>query len=216
MRKVLAGVTVLAVVATLGPMIAPAAAEDSGKVVTLESRAAGNRAPWRGGGGDGMRFQCLWLQSSINYAGHVNMIEFDYYSGTFPATFNNCKILLCHTTKTALEATFANNYTGNTPVQVFSGTETLSGSGWIDCHITPNTFNYNNTNNLLMEISWNGDNGRDIYMYRASGTSRRMYSYTYNASSGTVYAQAQRIRLHLATMTGVSPTSLGRVRAIYR
>jgi hypothetical protein len=207
----------IALALTLGPTVFPVAAEDSGKVVIVESSSNGNRAPWRGGGGDAMRFQCLWLQSAINYAGYINMIEFNYYSGTLPASFNSCRMLLCHTDKTTLEATFANNYTGNTPVEVFNGTQTLTGSGWIDTPIKPNTFDYNNTKNLLLEVVWNGDNGSDVYCYRANGASRRCYAYSSTASSGTVYTgEAQYIRLHIGTMTGVAPTSLGRVRALFR
>jgi len=215
MRKI-AVLTTLATIAVLVSGVVPAAAEDSGKVIIVESGSMGNRAPWRGSGGNAMRFQCLWLQSSINYAGYINVIEFQYSSGTLPASFNNCRILLCHSTKTALEATFANNYTGNTPVEVFNGTETLSGSGWLDTHITPNKFNYNNRDNLLMEVVWNGDNGRDVYCNRASATARRCYSYSHTSPTGTVYAQAQVIRFHIGTMTGVTPTSLGRVKTLFR
>jgi hypothetical protein len=210
-------IIVLGVALALGPMALTAAAEDSGKVVIVETRSNANRAPWRGGGGDAIRFQCLWLQTAINYAGYINVVEFEYGSGTVPAIFNNCRILLCHSTKTTLEATFANNYTGNTPVEVFNGTETINGTGWINIGITPNKFNYNNSNNLLMEVVWNGDNGRDVYCYRANGSSRRCYSYSSTASSGTVYAsEAQYIRLHIGTMTAAEPTSLGRVRAMFR
>jgi hypothetical protein len=216
-QRVLFAITALAIITTIGPEATPAAAEDSGKVVEVETRSDPNRVPWRGGLGDGIRFQCLWLQNAINYAGYVNKIEFNYFSGTLPASFNNCKILLCHSTKTALEATFANNYTGNTPVEVFSGTETLSGSGWLDTHITPNKFNYNNSHNLLMDVVWNGDNGRDVFCYRANGASRRCYSYTYTATTGIVYTmEAQYIRLTLGTMPGVEPTSLGRVKTLFR
>ncbi len=217
MKKVVFAITALAFTTTLGPKVTHAAAGDSGKVVEVETRSDPNRVPWRGGLGDGIRFQCLWLQSAINYAGYVNMIEFYYYSGSFPASFNNCKILLCHSTKTVLEATFANNYTGNTPAEVFSGTETLSGSGWIDTHIKPNVFNYNNRDNLLMEVVWNGDNGRDVFCYRASGASRRCYSYTSTATRGIVYTmEAQYIRLTLGTMPAVYVTSLGRVKTLLR
>jgi len=216
MNKLRLAIWALAALTMLGPAVL-AAAEDSGKVVVVETPTDPNRVPWRGGLGDGIRFQCLWFQSAINYAGYLNAIEFSYYSGTLPASFNNCKILLCHSRKTTLEATFANNYTGSTPVEVFNGTQTLSGSGWLDAHITPNLFNYDNVNNLLLEIVWNGDDGRDVFCYRASGASRRCYSYDYNATSGIVYTtEAQYIRLTFGTMPGVAPTSLGRLRALYR
>ncbi len=217
MKKAAFAVTAFALITTWGPKVTPAAAEDSGKVVTVETPSDPNRVPWRGGLGDGIRFQCLWLQSGVNYAGSVNKIEFSYFSGTLPATFNNCKILLCHSTKTVLEATFANNYTGNTPVEVFNGTQTLNGSGWIDIRITPNAFNYNNRDNLLMDVVWNGDNGRDVFCYRAGGSSRRCYSYDYNATTGIVYTtEAQYARLTLATMPAVEATSLGRVKTLFR
>jgi hypothetical protein len=214
-KVILALFTLLAAV---GPVVGTAIAEeDTGKAVILETIAASNRAPWRGGAGNAIRFQCLWFQSSINQAGNINQIEFNYSSGTLPATFNNCHILLCHSTKTSLETTFANNYTGNTPVQVFNGTQTLSGSGWLDTHITPNLFNYNNTANLLMEITWDGDSGSDVYCSRGSGTARRCYNTTSaTATTGTTYSESQYIRLHIATMTGVAPTSLGRVKALYQ
>lgn len=217
MKKAFLMVTVFAVIGNLGPYATPAAAEDSGKVVILESYANSNRAPWRGGGGNAIRWQCLWFQSSINYAGYINQIEFYYGSGSLPASFNDCHILLCHTTKTALEATFANNYTGNTPVEVFSGTQTLTAGPWLNMGTKPNLFNYNNRDNLLMEITWNGDSGRDVYCWRGSGTYRRCYNTSSStATTGTRYNESQYIRLHIGTMTGVAPTSLGRVKTLFR
>jgi len=217
MKKIIPIVAAAAVTVPIALAGAPAAAEASGKVVTVETPSDANRVPWRGGLGDGIRFQCLWFQRDIDYAGYLNRIEFSYFSGTLPASFNNCKILLCHTTKTMLEATFANNYTGNTPVEVFSGTQTLTGSEWLDIHVTPDTFDYNNSDNLLLDIVWDGDNGRDVFCYRAGGASRRCYSYTSTATAGTVYTmEAQYIRLTLGTMPAVAPTSLGRVKTLFR
>lgn len=204
------------VLLTAALVVAASTVGASGKVVVVETQGGGNRAPWRGAAGNAMRFQCLWFQSGINYAGYINKIEFDNYRGE-SGSFNNCKILLCHSTKTMLEATFANNYTGNTPVEVFSGTESISGSGWIDTHIKPNVFNYNNKDNLLMEVVWNGDSGEDVYCYRANGASRRCYTYSSTATTGTVRTgEAQYIRLTIGTMTGVEPTSLGRVKSLFR
>ena len=195
----------------------PAIADASGKVFTIGTRVTGNSIPWMGQGAAAMRFQCLWFQSDINYAGYINAIEFAYQSGNPPAAFNNVKVWLCHTGKTTLEPTFDNNYTGNTPVQVMDKlTLTLEGTGWYDLGIDPNKFSFNNTANLLMEIRWYGDSGRAIYCWRSGGTAARVYAESHTAESGTVENNSQYIRLHISTMAGVEPTSLGRVRALFR
>ena len=195
---------------------APAAAEDSGKVVTIGTHASGNAIPWWGTSYNSMRFQCLWFKSDINTAGYINVVEFEKSSGA-SGTFNDVRVWLCHTKKTALEATFNNNYTGSTPVQVrTSANLTLSGSGYFDIGITPNTFNYNNSDNLLMEIRWNGDTGTTCSCWRSSQPRSRVYASSHTATSGSVQNNGQCIRLHFGTMTGVAPTSLGRVTTLFR
>jgi hypothetical protein len=194
----------------------PPAAEGTGKVITIGTEVTGNLVPWRGQG-VGMRFQCLWHQADIKYAGFVNAVEFKYSSGHNSGAFNNVRVWLCHTNKSALEAAFDNNYGGNTPTQVLDKlTVTLSGTGWLDIGIDPNKFNYNNRDNLLMEIRWKGSSGNSIYCKIYDATGGRCYAFNDAASSGTVVDEGQYIRLHVDTMPGVEPTSLGRVRALYR
>jgi len=198
-------------------ILASLSADASGKVVIIGKRVTANRSPWRGRGGYAMRFQCLWLQRDINCAGYINAVEFAYHSGSTTAAFNNVRIWLCHTTKTELEATFDNNYAGKTPVQVINKLSlVLSGTEWIDIGISPDKFSYNNRDNLLMEIRWRGDSGDDIYCWRYDMTAGRVYAFNDEATVGTVYAEGQYIRLHVGTMAGLEPTSLGRVRALYR
>jgi len=188
----------------------------SGKVVTIGTRVNGNRVPWRGAG-VAMRFQCLWLKSEINVPGYINVVEFAYHSGSSTGAFNNVRVSLCHTTKTKLESTFYNNYAGKTPVLVLDKlTLVLSGKEWINVGITPRKFNYNNRDNLLMEIRWRGDSGNNIYCWRSNMTAGRVYAYNDEAAVGTVYDEGQYIRLHVGTMVGLEPTSVGRVRALYR
>jgi hypothetical protein len=195
---------------------APAAAEDSGKVVTIGTHASGNVIPWWGASYNSCRFQCLWLKSTINYAGYINVVEFEK-SSTASGTYNDVRVWLCHSTKTQLEATFDNNYTGKTPVQVRTGGNlTFSGSGYFDIGITPDKFNYNNSDNLLMEIRWNGDSGTNIACYRSNDTTGRVYAWDHNARSGSLQITGQCIRLHIGTMTGVQPASLGRVKSLFR
>ena len=208
---------VLMVVAlTFTAFVAPAAAEDSGKVVTIGTHASGNYIPWWGSSYNSMRYQCLWFKSDINTAGYINVVEFEK-SSTAAGTFNDVRVWLCHTKKTALEATFANNYTGYTPVQVrTSANLTLSGSGYFDIGITPNSFNYNNSDNLLMEIRWNGDSGTGVPCWRSAQPLSRVYATSHTATSGSVQNNGQCIRLHIGTMTGVAPSSLGRVKTLFR
>jgi len=164
-----------------------------------------------------MRFQCLWLRSEVDYAGYINKVEFRRHSGSTNGAFNNCRVYFCHTTKTELEVTFDNNYAGNTPVVVMDVVSfILSGSDWLPVDITPETFYYDNVNNLLMEIRWHGDSGEDFYCYRYDAAPRRLYAQNHNATSGTLLSQGQYVRLYLATMPAVEPTTLGRVRALYR
>ena len=188
----------------------------SGKVVTIGTEVTGSLVPWRGMGYE-MRFQCLWSQRDINYPGYINRVDFKYSSGSTSGVFNNCRVWLCHTSKGALEATFDNNYAGKTPVQVLDTVSLeLRGTEWIDVGISPGKFNYDNRDNLLMEIRWRGDSGHDIYckIYNAAGG--RCYAFRDDAVIGTVYAEGQYIRLHIGTMAGLAPTSLGRVRALFR
>ncbi len=195
---------------------APYAAFATGKVVTIGTEVTASLVPWRGMGYE-MRFQCLWFQRDINYAGYINRVEFKYSSGSTSGAFNNCRVWLCHTTKTVLEPTFYNNYAGKTPVQVLDTVSLeLRGTEWIDVGISPGKFNYDNRDNLLMEIRWRGDSGHDIYCKIYSAAGSRCYAFRDDAATGTVYAEGQYIRLHIGTMAGVEPTSLGRVRALFR
>ncbi len=207
----------IGVLLVLGAILAATAASGSGKVVTIGTRAAGNSIPWMGQGAAAMRFQCLWFQNDINYGGYVNGVEFAYQSGRPPAAFNNVRVWMCHTNKSALVATFDDNYAGNTPVPVMDKlTLTLSGTGWYDMGIDANKFSYNNRDNLLMEIRWFGDSETNLYCWRSEGTAARVYAKSHTATSGAVENNSQYIRLHINTMAGLEPTSLGRVRALYR
>lgn len=169
-----------------------------------------------------MRFQTMWLQSQINEAGDISNIEFQMYAGYTGAggVFNGCKILLCHTTATTITSTFATNYGGGTPVAVFDGTYTLAsyaGGTWVSI-VKPTNFTYNNTRNLLFEVSWTGyASGGTNYMYcDGSGGPGRIYASSATATTGTVqagYWQKGRITVGYV---GVAPTSLGRVKSIFK
>jgi len=211
MKKVI----MLTAAAVAAAVLTPAA-NASGKVVVVGARATPHAVPWLGASADSMRFQCLWLQSDINYAGYVNAVEFDKADGA-GGRFDSVRAWLCHTRKTALDATFANNYTGDTPLEVLNMRSlSVSGTGWFNLRIIPNRFNYDNKRNLLLEIRWNGDDGYDVRCWRSGQPYARCYAFDDTATQGTVYNNGQRIRLTIGTMVGAEATSLGRVKALLR
>ncbi len=190
----------------------------TGKMVEIGATAAWNVAPWGGGNYDSMRFQCLWFQTDIAYAGYIQAVHWNRGTYTTSGTYNDVRVWLCHTTKTALEATFDNNYTAKTPVQVMTKAifTMPAGPNWVDFGIDPNKFNYNNSDNLLMEIRWNGDGGVNDACARSAQANSRVYIGDHTATTGTVQNNGQCIRLYISTMTGVAPTSLGRVKSLFR
>jgi hypothetical protein len=170
-----------------------------------------------------MRWHCLWRQTDINEAGYVSKIEWLAYPTTIQGgTFNGCKILLCHSTLATLTATYASNYTGNTPVTLFNGNYTAptpSPGAWATIIEPTTTINYNNTSNLLMEVSWTSFSGGGRNDYRcmgSGGVGGRVYAASATATSGTLnatYAQYGRLTIGFV---GVAPTSLGRVKSIFK
>lgn len=214
MKKIIPAVS--AAVALAATLAAIPEAIASGKVVVVEARETSDANPWGGTAADATRFQCLWLQRDINYAGYVNKVEFESFGAT-TGIFYDCRIMLCHTNVNWLVPTFASNYGGNSPVEVYPRTiKTMGGVGWISAQIIPGVFNYNNRDNLLMEIVWNGDGGRDVICSVGSGVARRCYAFNHESPTGRVSHDSQRIRLTIETYTPVTPTSLGRVKTLFR
>lgn len=167
-----------------------------------------------------MRWQIIWKQSEIKEAGAVTKIEWQKWTnpGT-AATFNNCKILLCHTSLSTITSDYANNYSGKTPVVVFSDTfklPALAPNQWWTV-VEPTNFTFNNTDNLLIEVVWVGASGGANAMWQSSsGQSGWVYSTAPNPTTGNVIANRGQIARITIGYVGVSPTSLGRVKSIFR
>jgi hypothetical protein len=113
------------------------------------------------------------------------------------------RFYMCHTSATQLDATFDNNYTGNTPVEVINEPSMMVGGPadqWWNWDVY---FPYNNTDNLLVEVRWNGDAGLGIPMYRtAESVPRRVYANDDNATMGTTSLTGNYIRLYLTPPGG--------------
>lgn len=204
------------VVLAFGPFATQASA--TGKMVQIGTSAFLPNVPWDGASYNSMRFQCLWFKSDIGVAGYIQAIEWDRVRRTSSGTYDDTRAWLCHTTKTALEGTFDNNYTGKTPIQVLNKPtfKMPAGPGWVNFGIDPDKFNYNNSDNLLMEVRWNRDGGVQDLVGARSYARCSVWTANHMATSGSVRDNGYCVRLYINTMTGVAPTSLGRVKSLFR
>ena len=210
------------VLLTAALVVAAATAAATGVVMVGGAGTANNTIPFWGGRTDpGARWQTLWLQSELGLSGPVIKIEWQV-SPEYPGhggKFNDCKMYLCHTKLAAVTATFKDNYGGNTPVQVYSGTFVIPPLKTNEWHtiVAPTNFKYNNSDNLLMEATWVGPSTGGTTPFRTSKSGPgRVYAWDPNAATGRVgvpYAYYARITI---SYTGVAPTSLGRVKALYQ
>jgi hypothetical protein len=189
------------------------------------SGGTGNTIPWWPGNSSypQMRFQTIWRQTDIGEAGTITLVEHQAYPGYnhVGGSFTGCRILLCHTTVSTITSTFASNYGGQTPRLVFSGTKVVpraSGGTWWAVLSGSSLFAYNNTNNLLYEVSWTGNTGAtgaNYITHTRSGQTGRVFAPNATASSGSITAGYGTLARITIGASGVAPTSLGRVKAMY-
>jgi hypothetical protein len=208
------------VVVTLALVVAASTLAVAGVHVVGGTKYTGNTIPWWGSYTAG-RFHCMWRKAEINEAGAVTKIEFQVYR-TAGNTFSNVDMLLCHSGLNVLTNNYTTNYNGKTPVKVYTGNyvipPNLTRDSWfVQC--SPTNFNYNNTDNLLFEISWSGrtTSGANYFWRASAGQPGRVWASSKTATTGSLYAnQGEIARLTITPGSGVAPTSLGRVKSIFK
>jgi hypothetical protein len=163
----------------------------------------------------------MWFKSEINESGAVTLIEFQV-SSTTGNTFNNVDMLLCHSGLNVLTNNYTTNYNGKTPVKVYTGNyvipPNLTRDSWFK-QCAPTNFNYNNSDNLLFEISWSGRSTSGAnYFWRAQVSQPgRLWASSKTATTGSLYAnQGEIARITITPSGAVAPTSLGRVKSIFK
>jgi hypothetical protein len=130
-------------------------------------------------------------------------------------SFNNFKIKLCHTSRSTLTREFATNYGGNTPELVYSKiSQNVSPVPYTWFGFAFGTpFEYNGKANLIVEVDWNGDSGAKVGNYWSPGTGRCIVSL--NGAGANLFNYVHYMRITLEP-SAVGPTSVGRVKALYR
>lgn len=170
--------------------------------VIIGSPVIGNVIPFWGASYNASRFQVLFLQSEINIAGDIISFAFMPTTSTI-GTYNDVRMYCCHTNVPQLSSVFDDNYAGNTPVEVMNEPVLAVGgtaNEWMPWDIN---FSYNNVDNLLVEIRWNGDNNINVPFWRTGeAIPRRLYAWDDNATTGSLQNTSNYVRLIIVT-TGI-------------
>jgi hypothetical protein len=205
---------------TLALVVATATLASAGVYLVGGSYTGGNTIPFWAAR-PGMRWQTIWDKSRILEGGPVSKVELiSYPTGiSAPSTFSTCKILLCNTPLTHVTTSYTGNYGGQTPVTVFSGTKVVPAMGggvWWTV-VSPTNFTYNRTYNLLIEVSWvSGSGNRSDFQVNSRGSHGRIYAYSATATTGSVTTNYDQLGRITIGFVGVEPTSLGRVKSIFK
>lgn len=189
------------------------AAADTTEVV-IGNPQVGNTIPFWGNSYAGHRFQTVFLQSDINHPGRIIKLAI-MPSANVNATYNNLRLSLCLTNRSNnISATFNDNYDGFTPELMFdSASCTLNGAGnqWLEF---PVSFNYNNTNNLLLEIRWRGSSGQNTYIYTHYIQNAETYRVFNLGNDSAVTGSADYVRyyvkLTIESLTGTEEIVIGK------
>lgn len=126
---------------------------------------------------------------------------------------------MCHTSRSTLTDNFIANYDGHTPVLVAAADPFVINAKldeWFGFDLSPN-FNYEKSKNLIVEIRWQNESmGAKVNTWAYdTGVGRMLKTREYNGSSGTLVPTVNRFRVTYDN-PAVEPSSLGRVRALYR
>jgi hypothetical protein len=169
-------------------LLIPTAAFADTTWVAVGSPVTPNSIPFWGENNDSYRCQWLYYQAEISQAGDIVAVGL-YSTSDAPAAFGMVTVSCCHTPLTSLTTSFSDNYGGRSPQVLFEADTLLVGTG-IDTswYYFPGTFTYNDTDNLIVEITWRGDAGATERFYRNGNDStyRRCSAPSDTASVGSI------------------------------
>lgn len=150
------------------------------RTVDTGGTTLGSVYPWCGVVANSGRMQFLVPAADIGRAGRVDTLGLWIQSGV--AIYHGVTVTLAPTPAAVLAATFGENRAAaGAPATVF-GPATLDLSAGGPARVLPLAlavpFDYDGVSNVLVEISWNGDDNRTVvFSFRSSpGASRRLWA----------------------------------------
>jgi hypothetical protein len=148
----------------------------------------GSSYPFNGAGADQMHFQIVYNATQVGSEGVIRSLAFMRENPSDVGSFSNFKIMMAHTDKDVLVATFTDNYQGFL-IEVFKEptifVNASNNDPWIHFNLNGN-FTYDSKYNLLIDIQWNGDSGVTVpLLCSSSTTTKRVWDVSGNPS-GTI------------------------------
>ncbi|MEM2870296.1 MAG: PKD domain-containing protein [Thermoplasmata archaeon] len=177
------------------------------ELVELTGGTSTNVYPF--GSGTTWRFQWLYTAAEIKGSGIIDKVGWKVQSGYGiggSGTLTGFKMLFCNTPITGLTTTFANNYGGNTPQKVIdtASYDIKESGGWLEID-PPDEFFYDNSKNLLIEISFTGKTGTSFGLAAGTvsdgtGARRAWSSSSADSPTGSVDSSAYRydVRIYIS------------------
>ena len=158
------------------------------------------------------RTQNLYLASDIDGSGPITGIAFQLNQVSTAQTFTY-SVRMGHTTLAALGTTYANNYNAGSPVTLanaatFTVPAGIPAGGWFWVPLPNNTFTYNGTNNLIVEVEVTAGTG-NIYLRTSNlGTANRAAGFAGSNVALGVDDTAYHIKLRFngGTMDVIEPS----------
>ena len=165
-----------------------------------------------------MRSQDLVLQEEGPTAGTITRWEWYASSLLSRGYFKNFKLTLCHTGRSELVADFVANYDNHKPVVVYEKesqyAEATAYTWWGFDFDTP--FEYDGDDNLIVEVFWlERDGGPGVVSYWTPKKGRCCMYAGPVPTDPAVFDYLHYMRVTVSP-TAVAPTSLGRVKAMFR
>jgi len=161
----------------------------------------------------------LALASELGFSGPITRVEWNASQAVTAAAFGDLEITLCETPLSELTTSFAGNYGSNQPALVYTNSWeviTTTGDQWFGFDCSP-SFSYGGSQNLIVEMRWRNDNEKSVltWHFDTAPAARNNSAGEYNAETGKLGDFCSRLRVTYE-VGAVAPTSLGRLRALFR
>jgi hypothetical protein len=165
-----------------------------------------------------VRSQDLVLREEGLTAGSITRWEWYASSVLSRGYFNNFKLTLCHTGRAELVADFVANYDGRKPLVVYERDAEYANAvayTWWGFDFDT-SFRYDGADNLIVEVFWQGrEGGPGVVSYWTPMQGRCCMYAGPVPCDPAVFHFLHFMRITVSP-TAVAPTSLGRVKAVFR